>query len=81
MPWIEWTALPANVREHLLDRVRTRAIRAQDLAALLAWIKPSLSFLKGRGARTSRHSNWWGRARYLKRFLKKINRVSGSGFE
>jgi len=44
MPRIEWTALPAKVREHLLDRVRTRAIRAQDLAALLAWIntKPEL---------------------------------------
>ena len=38
MPRIEWTALPPNVREHLLDRVRARAIRAQDLAALLAWI-------------------------------------------
>ena len=44
MLWIQWTALPANVREHLLDRVRTGAIRAQDLAALLAWIntKPEL---------------------------------------
>jgi hypothetical protein len=38
MPRIEWTALPANVREHLLDRVRTRAIRAHDVTALLAWI-------------------------------------------
>jgi hypothetical protein len=44
MPRIQWTILPANVREHLLDRVRKRAIRAQDLAALLAWIntKPEL---------------------------------------
>ena len=32
MPRIEWTALPANVREHLLDRVRTRAVRVQDLS-------------------------------------------------
>ena len=44
MPRIQWTALPANVREHLLDRVRTRAINAGDLTALLAWIntKPDL---------------------------------------
>lgn len=47
MPRIEWTALPANVRGHLLDRVRTRAIRAQDVAALLAWINTKPELLEG----------------------------------
>jgi len=44
MPQIEWTALPAGVKEHLLDRVRVRAIVAKDITALLAWIntKPEL---------------------------------------
>jgi hypothetical protein len=38
MPRIQWRTLPAGVREHLLDRVRLRAIDAKDLSALLAWI-------------------------------------------
>jgi hypothetical protein len=38
MPRIEWRRLPSAVREHLRDRVRTRAIAAQDLVALLTWI-------------------------------------------
>ncbi len=38
MPRIAWTALPKGVQEHLLDRVRIRAIDAKDLTALLAWV-------------------------------------------
>jgi len=38
MPRIQWRRLPPAVREHLRDRVRTRAIDAQDLVTLLAWI-------------------------------------------
>jgi len=38
MPRIQWAALPRGVREHLLDRLRTREIRAADVTALLAWI-------------------------------------------
>jgi len=38
MPRIEWTALPARAKEHLLDRVRVRAIDAKDIMALLAGI-------------------------------------------
>jgi len=38
MPRIQWHRLPSAVQEHLRDRVRTRAIDAQDLAVLLACI-------------------------------------------
>jgi hypothetical protein len=38
MPRIQWHRLPPAVREHLRDRVRTRAISARDMAVLLAWI-------------------------------------------
>ena len=38
MPRIAWTALPRSVQEHLLDRVRIRAIDPKDLTALLAWV-------------------------------------------
>jgi len=38
MPVIEWKALPRQVQDHLLDRLRVRGITAQDLGVLLAWI-------------------------------------------
>jgi hypothetical protein len=38
VPKIRWSALPARVKAHLLDRVRIREIDARDMATLLAWI-------------------------------------------
>jgi hypothetical protein len=31
MPKIQWTGLPAALRDHLLDRLRERKITAEDL--------------------------------------------------
>jgi hypothetical protein len=39
MPRIHWTKLPEQVKEHLLDRLRTRALNARDMTALLEWIR------------------------------------------
>jgi hypothetical protein len=39
MPRIaSWNDLPANVRQHLLDRMRDRAISLDDLNQLRLWI-------------------------------------------
>jgi|HubBroStandDraft_1064217.scaffolds.fasta_scaffold874459_2 hypothetical protein len=39
MPTIEsWDKLPANVRQHLVDRMRERAIGINDLNQLRLWI-------------------------------------------
>ena len=39
MPRIEsWDNLPANVRQHLIDRMRERAISIADLNQLRLWI-------------------------------------------
>ena len=39
MPRIEsWDNLPANVRQHLVDRMRERAITIADLNQLRLWI-------------------------------------------
>ena len=39
MPRIEsWDKLPANVRQHLIDRMRERAISIADLNQLRLWI-------------------------------------------
>jgi len=37
MPKIEWTNLPADLRDHLFERVRERRISAQDLYKLKLW--------------------------------------------
>ena len=37
MPKIRWTDLPANLRQHLFDRVAERQIPAEDLYKLKLW--------------------------------------------
>jgi len=39
MPRIDWTKLSARVKEHLLDRLRIRALSPRDMAVLLEWIR------------------------------------------
>jgi hypothetical protein len=40
MPRIElWDSLPAGVRQHLIDRMRDRAITIEDLNKLRVWIE------------------------------------------
>jgi hypothetical protein len=37
MPEIRWTDLPADLRQHLFDRVADRQISAEDLYKLKLW--------------------------------------------
>ena len=37
MPKIQWTNLPAEIRDHLLDRLRERKITTGDLYRLKLW--------------------------------------------
>jgi hypothetical protein len=37
MPKIQWTNLPASLRNHLLDRLAERKITAEDLYRLKVW--------------------------------------------
>ena len=37
MPKIQWTNLPASLRDHLLDRLAERKITAEDLFRLKVW--------------------------------------------
>ncbi len=37
MPKIQWTNLPAELRDHLFERLRDRKIRTQDLFKLKLW--------------------------------------------
>jgi len=38
MPHIDWKALPAGIRSHLEERMRSREITKQDLNQLMSWI-------------------------------------------
>jgi len=37
MPKIQWTGLPAALRDHLFERLRERKITAEDLYRLKEW--------------------------------------------
>ena len=37
MPGIQWTGLPAALRDHLFERLRKRKITPEDLYQLKAW--------------------------------------------
>jgi hypothetical protein len=37
MPKIQWSGLPAALREHLFERLRERKISAEDLCPLKLW--------------------------------------------
>ena len=71
MPRIEWTALPAGVQAHLLDRVRVRQIKAQDLAALLAWINRNPDVPSGPWCKDFGSFKLVGEGRVPKTFLTK----------
>jgi hypothetical protein len=48
MPKIEsWDKLPANVRRHLIERMRDRAISLSDLNELRFWIESLPEVLEG----------------------------------
>jgi hypothetical protein len=69
MPRIQWTDLPAALREHLFLRARERAISDEDLLALKAWREsapeaPEGAWFKGFGS-----FKVCGEGRYPKTFL------------
>jgi len=48
MPRIElWDSLPAGVRQHLIDRMRDRAITMEDLNRLRVWIESKADVPEG----------------------------------
>ena len=70
MPRIQWKALPRGVREHLLARTRERELRAEDLAALLEWIKTDAEVPDGAWWKDFRSFKLAGEGRHPRTFLK-----------
>lgn len=48
MPKVEWTKLSPYTKGHLLDRLKTREITAEDLHALMEWMGHSPAVLLGK---------------------------------
>jgi hypothetical protein len=68
MPKIEsWDKLPAPVRQHLIERMRDRAISIADLNQLRLWIERCPKFRRATGSRTSAHSRSAVEDRFQKR--------------
>ena len=63
-----WDNLPPNVRQHLIDRMRDRAISLADLN-LVSGLRPSQKCPKGSGIRISAHSRSAAMALTPRRFF------------
>jgi hypothetical protein len=70
MPRIEsWDNLPANVRQHLIDRMRERAITIADLNQLRTWIVSQPEVPDGDWYKDFGSFKICGRGAYPKTFL------------
>jgi hypothetical protein len=70
MPTIEsWDKLPANVRQHLVDRMRERAIGIDDLNQLRLWIATQPDVPDGDWYKDFGSFKICGRGSYPKTFL------------
>ena len=82
MPKISrWAELPPNVRQHLIDRMRDRAITISDLNQLRLWIASQPEVPGANGTRTSAPSNYAEKARTQRPFSYEINPRRVSAFE
>jgi hypothetical protein len=70
MPQIErWDNLPERVRQHLIDRMRDRAISASDLNQLRLWIETRPQVPEGDWYKDFGSFKICGRGSYPKTFL------------
>jgi hypothetical protein len=70
MPRIEsWDNIPANVRQHLIERMRERAISIADLNQLRLWIKSLPEVPDGDWYKDFGSFKICGRGSYPKTFL------------
>jgi len=70
MPRVEsWDNIPANVRQHLIERMRERAISIADLNQLRLWIKSLPEVPDGDWYKDFGSFKICGRGSYPKTFL------------
>ena len=78
MPTIaRWADLPSNVRQHLLDRMRDRAITISDLNQLRLWIESQPEVPEGDWYKDFGTSKICGEGKFPKTFLLKGQAAKG----
>ena len=78
MPRIEsWDNLPANVRQHLMDRMRERTISITDLNQLRLWIMTQPEVPDGDWYKNFSSFKICGRGSYPKTFLLRSQAAKG----
>lgn len=78
MPKIQWTNLPPALRDHLLDRLRTRQITAQDLYQLKLWRESEPDAPDGPWFKDFGSFTICGEGKYPKTFLLRDQAAKGS---
>jgi hypothetical protein len=69
MPRIaRWADFPPNVRQHLMDSMRDRAITISDLNQLRLWIESQPEVPEGNGTKASARSKSVVKANYPRHF-------------
>jgi hypothetical protein len=69
MPKIQWTGLPASLRDHLFDRAAERKIAADDLYQLKVWRESEPDAPDGAWFKDFGSFKICGEGRYPKTFL------------
>ncbi len=70
MPLIEtWSRFPAAIRDHLIERMRDRNIRVEDLNELRVWLESKPSVPEGPWYKDFGSFKLCGEGRYPKTFL------------
>jgi hypothetical protein len=78
MPVIEWRALPRQVQDHLMDRLRVREITGQDLKSLLSWINTDPRVPEGAWCKDFGSFKLVGEGKFPKTFLSKEQACFGA---
>jgi hypothetical protein len=71
MPKIQWTDLPAAIRQHLFDRLAERKITAEDLYRLKLWRESEPDAPEGEWFKDFGSFKICGEGRFPKTFLLK----------
>jgi hypothetical protein len=81
MPKIQWLELPPQLRKHLLDRAKERAITIEDLFALEEWRRRSPDVPEGCWYKDFGSFKLCGEGKYPKTFLLKDQPAYGEEIE
>jgi hypothetical protein len=78
MPKIQWTDLPAALRDHLFERLRERKILAEDLYQLKLWRETEPEAPEGEWYKDFGSFKLCGKGKYPKTFLLPGQPVKGT---